>query len=94
MTVFRDSVAKVMSLLNQLHPNYHTERQIRDLLPNAVDLPHIQLYLHYRTPRMSQQIINLVPSRLFTSKKTAGASSVHIAEDTKEWSDADDEGAF
>lgn len=79
IAVFRNFVAKVMSLYNQLHPDYHTDCQRRDRLLDAVDLPAIENSLRDRTPRICQQLINRVANRMSSRKKTDGTTSTHVA---------------
>lgn len=79
VTVFRAFVDRLMSLQNQLHPDYNTDRQLRDRLVNAVDIPRIQDSLRDRTPRTAQQLINRVANRLSTKKHSAGGNAAHLA---------------
>lgn len=83
-----------MSLQHELHPDYHTDRRLRDRLLNAVDIPTIQDALRDRTPRISQQLINRVANRLSTQKRTAGMTAAHLAEDAHDWDDSDDDMAL
>lgn len=74
VTVFRRFVSSMMSLQEQLHRDYRTDRQLRDRLLNAVDIPHIQDSLRDRATRTAQQLINRVATRLSTRPRQQGPS--------------------
>lgn len=79
VAVFPTSVSRLMSLPHHLHTEYHSDRQLRDRLLNAVHIPAVRDSLRERTPCTAHQLINRVGNRLLTERKTAGSISAHVA---------------
>lgn len=77
-----------------LLPDYRSDRQLRDRLFNAIDIPSIQDSLRDRTPRMSQQWISRIENRLSSQRNTAGTPSADVAEDVYLSSDGGDDVAL
>ena len=64
VNVFREFVAKVMRVHDQLDSTYHGDRMLRDQLMTSIDIPVVQDSLKDKVPRTSQQLINRVENRL------------------------------
>lgn len=84
VTVFRNFVAKLMSLQNQLDITYHTDQFLRDRLLTSVNIPAIQSSLRDRLPRTSQQAINRIANQLSAKSRSAGTNAVCIVDDEDE----------
>lgn len=80
VSVFRNFVARLMSLQKQLHPNYHSDEFIRDRLLTTVDIPSIQVTLRDRVPRSIHRAVNRIANQLSDKPKTVGSTATFLTE--------------
>lgn len=84
--LFKTFVDRMMAIQQQLHKDYQSNRQLRDQLLLAVDIPSIQETLNDRRPRTAHQLIERTATRLSHQPRTAGTSVAHLV---AEWSKGD-----
>lgn len=83
IAVFCSFAANVMCPQHQLHPDYDSDRQLRDRRLNAVEILTIQDALRDSTPLMSQQLVNREPNGLSSQLTAAGTSAAQVAENVE-----------
>lgn len=79
--VFRNFVAKIMSLQMQLNSKYHMYTFLRDRLLTAVDISAIQIALRDRLSRTSNQDVNRLADQLAHNTQSAGSISVCVVQE-------------
>lgn len=77
VSVFRNFVARLVTLQKQLDRKYQGDGYLVDRLLSAVDIPSIQASLKDRMPRKAQTAIHRISNRLSDKPHSAGASGAH-----------------
>lgn len=85
--VFKDFTDDLMSTQQQLHNTYHTERQLRDRLLTAVDVPSLQEIIADRQPRTAHQLIEQVANSLSERPRSAGSTVAHLSGNPSQYFD-------
>lgn len=79
VAVYRDFIARLMSIQDQLDESYQGDKFLRDQLLASVDIPKVQGSLRDKIPRSSQQLINRVANHLSERPRSAGMTAANIA---------------
>lgn len=80
LDAFKVFLDNIMALQQQLHNSYHGDRQLRDRLMNAIDIPRIQEALTDRQPRTSLQLTERVANKLSHKPRTSGTSIAYLSQ--------------
>lgn len=75
--IFREFVAKLMSLQKQMDASSHDDYSLRDRLMTAVDLPSSQGLLRDGIPQIAQQLANKIAHHFPKRPQSVRPSVVH-----------------